>query len=277
MEEDYEKAIKIISEIIRINAETYEAWMMLSSAWQELGDVKKAIKAQLGGIQLRPKHPEGWLAVARRFEEDGDFRGADHCYRYALRFVPGYPDAHLGKARINVIKRNFKGAISEFNKVLTHKPHDLEVIRGLTETYYFVKKYEEAKQLMKKTFLHYKEPDNYGDEMPDWNDLVSYISYYEALGDYSGAINELNSQARWLLGRESQDFFDGVPNDCEWDKDDQRRAEIPGFNRDEFESSVYGEGLPMNLRVQLGICRYKIGHREEALVSLSNLKMRFLD
>jgi len=271
MAQDYVGAIDIIQDIVKINAETHEAWVMLATCWEELGETQNAIHSYLGAAQLRPKHATGWLDVAQRFEEYGDIYGADYCYRCCTRFLPRCEEGHRGRARMNIKKRNFLGAITEFTKVLKTKPHDLEVLRGLIEAYVALKKYQEAKDLLQGMFAYYKRPNNWGELMPDWNDLIQLITVYQMLGDHNTAIKDLKSHARWFLDRADDTYFDDVFNDCEWDADadDERRLEIPGFTKVISQNPVYGDALPMKLRVQLGQCRFRKGDRDEGLVRCS--------
>jgi len=274
MAEDYVGAIDIIQDIVKINAETHEAWVMLATCWEELGETQNAIHSYLGAAQLRPKHATGWLDVAQRFEEFGDIYGADYCYRCCTKFLPRNEEGHRGRARMNIKKKNFLGAITEFNKVFKTNPHDLEVLRGLIEAYIALKKYSEAKELLQGMFTYYRRPHNWSERMPDWSDLIQLVTVYQMLGDHNIAIKDLKSYSRWFLDRADDTYFDDVSNDCEWDgdDDDERRVEVPGFMKIISQNPVYGDALPMKLRVQLGQCRFKKGDRDEGLVRFSNFR-----
>jgi general transcription factor 3C polypeptide 3 (transcription factor C subunit 4) len=122
---------------------------------------------------------------------------------------------------------------------------------------------------------HYRESIAYYKTSPiqegsifGWNDVDIYITVLEFAGAYEAALRETKSLARWLLGRENETFWDEViGNDCEWDIDDSRRLEIPAFTVGKQPLSSYGENLPLEIRVKLGLCRLHLGQHTEALVS----------
>ena len=88
---------------------------------------------------------------------------------------------------------------------------------------------------------------------------------------YDEGLVELKSLARWLLGRREDVYWDTyTQDDREWDMDDQpRRIEIPEYVPGEHDISTYGDGLPLELRIKLGIFRLRSESRdlEEAIAS----------
>ncbi len=63
-----------------------------------------------------------------------------------------------------------------------------------------------------------------------------------------------------------------MEDDREWDLDNlPRRAEYPEFTPNQYEVKSYGAGLPLDLRIKLGILRLNLSsdHVDEALVSRS--------
>lgn len=273
LEGNYLEAKAMATEIIRINAETLEAWTTLASVFLELGDRNKALTAMTYAAHLEPKNIEGWLSCARLFLEETGKRRAHYlssaffCYGQALRIDPKNIEARLGKARIYVENDNPAGAVTEFKKVLPFRPRNVELIRELCAAHYDCGEYEIAIELYKETFAKYMANPKRFKEPLDWNDLDSYVAIYQQLDQPEAAIKELKFVSRYLLGRSSETFWDDVcKNDCEWDSDAMRRAEVPEFNADSFPSSTYGDGLPLELRTKLGLLRMDLGQQEEALV-----------
>src|SRR5687768_9199242 len=50
---DYDRALDLAFEVIRINAETHQAWTALSSTFAEIGDTSKALSAMVYAAHLR--------------------------------------------------------------------------------------------------------------------------------------------------------------------------------------------------------------------------------
>ena len=78
---------------------------------------------------------------------------------------------------------------------------------------------------------------------------------------------ELKLLSRWIMGRHEESWWDKVvDDDREWDADDARRMQIEEYVASHFDSQLYGEGLPLELRVKLGLYRLRLGNFDEAMV-----------
>jgi general transcription factor 3C polypeptide 3 (transcription factor C subunit 4) len=270
----YDEARIIILEVIRINAETYEAWTILSTIFQELGQINDSVMALIYASHLRPKDVAGWLRCAQfAQEETGEnwrnyLPSANFCYSSALRADSKCVEARLGKASIYLERNRPAGAISEYKSILKIHPHDLKVVRYLAAAYVDNNEIQSAKDLYKEMFAYLRSSSNMDEQAVTWNDVNAYITLYECLKEHTAALVELKSLSRWLLGRESEEFWDEITDDDrEWDVDSSRRLGIPKFDVNKFPLSTYGDGLPLELRVKMGLCRLDLGFQEEAMVS----------
>jgi general transcription factor 3C polypeptide 3 (transcription factor C subunit 4) len=271
---DYAEARAIISEVIRINAETQEAWMILSAIEEDLGDMRNAVYCRIMGAMLRPKDVQGWIntadyALAQTEEESRQFflDIAFYSYCSAVRASVDCVAGRLGKAEIKLERGSLSGAISDYKRIFKYSPHNLKVVRRLGFAYFEKGEIENAKQLYKSTFDYLRLPSTTAEETFNWTDISVYITLLQNLDEFQLAISELKSLSRWLLGRESEAFFDSVTtNDCEWDMDDSRRTNIPSFTVGKFPSDYYGVSIPPELRVKIALCRLKMGQEEEAIV-----------
>jgi general transcription factor 3C polypeptide 3 (transcription factor C subunit 4) len=274
IDENYDEAMEIVSDVIRINAETYEAWTLLASVFRELGDVEKTLTALMCAAHLRPKDVTGWLSCARfALEETGQLRKkflttAKLCYQSAIRADPKNDiEARCGKAAVLRELGNTSSAISEYKRVLSQKPHDTTILRLLAELYIDQDNVEAAKDLYHQTISFYKTSDGTAGQLFGWSDINIYVELYAYLGQYDVAIRELKSLSRWILGRHEDSWWENVvDDDREWDADDARRLQIQEYVPSRFDSQLYGEGLPLELRVKLGLYRLRLGNYDEAMV-----------
>ena len=274
---DYQEAKAITTEIIRINAETHQAWTMLATCFYELGNRDKALTALTYAAHLEPKNVEGWMHCAEVFLEetgtglrrDKALQSAFFCYAAALKVDPKNIAAREGKVSVYLERSSYSGAISEYKKILALQPHNLKVIVDLCACYYDNGEFETAKEVYKETFARFRaKPDDFKGIL-EWSDLNSYMAVYEQLGQPEAAIRELKSLSRWLLCRSSEEFWDNIiKDDREWDSDSSRRFEIADFTADAFPLGTYGDGLPLELRTKLGLFRLELGHNEEAIVRI---------
>lgn len=274
IDEDYEEADRVLREIIRINAETHEAWTLLSAIQREVGDMVASVASLTYASILRPKDEKGWLKTANyalsqtEGSRDAFLHNAQLCFASAIRANVSSIEGRLGRGDIKYERGNLAGAASDYSRVLQkYEPHNLRAVRGLGAAYFEMEEFQNAKELYKKEFDYIRSPENTTGHFFDWNDVAAYITVYERLEDYQTAILELRSLSRWLLGREEENLFDAIlDNDCEWDLDDLRRVQVPGFVAERFSPETYGAGLPPEIRVKLGKYRLRLDQEEEAMV-----------
>lgn len=276
MEENYTAARDIVDQIICINAETYEAWQLLASIFQELGDTNNTFKALMIACNMRPKDVNAWLyCVSFALDETGEnregyLRSAHHCYSSAIRANPKSVDARVGKADLFLEQGNTARAVSGYEMVLKLSPHNLEVLKRLAAAYIEHGNTRKAISRYRESISHYKACQNMSEPPFGWSDLNVYIELYGHSAQYQDAIKELKSLSRWLVGRDEESYWDEITSDDrEWDDDNIRRTECPGFIPARFPLSAYGQSLPLELRVKLGLYRLHLGNYREAMVICS--------
>lgn len=279
---DYSKALDLVSEVIRINAETHQAWTALSSIFREQGESARALSAMVYAAHLRPKDVGAWLECASfaldtmSEDEASNLHTARLCYSAALRADPTNLDARLGKASVCHRQGHLAAAISEYNIVLKYHPYDLEIVRKLAEACIDNKNTESAVPSAITAYRRYfdYEMENtplYGQDAP-WHDIGIYVELIASTGGYAEAIHELKALSRWLVGRVQEQYWDlWQVDDCEWDENDERRNRVPHFHDSLFTTELYGPSLPLDLRVRLAMYRLRLGEEDEAFVSNSSL------
>lgn len=271
----YEDTQQILNDIIRINAETFEAWMLLANVWEELGDLDNAIATLTFAAHLRPHHVDVWLNVARfALEHTGDQRprfleAAKYAYSGAIRAAPkDASEARLGKALLLREMGNSAAAMTEYKHVLRARPHNMSILRSMAETLIDLGDSETAQRLYSTTFKHFRGSQDLTAPF-DWTDVAIFVELYSYSGQHEEGLRQLRSLSRWLLGRRSEDYWDKYDDDDrEWDAEDTRRLHDPNFDPLRFSTDRYGHGLPMELRVKLGVCRLRLNCREEAYVGV---------
>lgn len=277
---DYSRALDEASEVIRINAETHQAWTALSSIFAETGDNEKALSAMTYAAHLRPKEVAGWLRCASfaldiiEGEEMNHLHTARLCYSAALRADPTHVEARLGKATVCHRQGHLAAAIAEYKQVLKLRPGDLDVVRQLAEACVDNRHVETAVENAIEAYRQYFRSEALAAPLQSvegpWHDVAIYVELFATAGRYEEAILELKRLCRWLVGRSSEEFWERLQsdNDCEWDADDHRRALVPQFLQTSSHPGSYGNALPIDLRARLAMYRLRLGHSQEAFVCL---------
>lgn len=272
-----EEARDIASEIIRINAETYEAWTLLSACFKELGEYNSAVKALMIAATWRPKHVGPWhAAMDFALNETGDLRSeflisAQYAAQQILRANSQDLEARRVKASIMLERRNLKHAAKEYETILKRVPFDTEVVRTLASIYVDLGQIDVALRHYTKIIKKLKDSKEQSEAIFGWTDAYVYVELFGLLEKHKEGIKELRSVARWLVGRSEEEFWNDFTNDDrEWDENDLRRRECPQFDVKTHSPDTYGPALPVELRIKLGLYRLALGHHAEALVSQIN-------
>ncbi|KAK7393974.1 transcription factor TFIIIC subunit tfc4, partial [Neonectria punicea] len=273
---DYSLALDLVFEVIRINAETHQAWTTLSSIFREQGDLSKALSAMVYAAHLRPKDVGGWLRCASfaldtmEDDETENLHTARLCYSAALRADHTNIDARLGKAMVCHKQGHLSAAIVEYKIVLKQRPFDLEIVRKLAEACVDNKHADTAVPTAISAYERFFEHERIvvasGLSHAPWHDVGIYVELFASTGRYLDAIGQLKSLSRWFLGRGSENYWDNwQTDDREWDADDKRRVVVSEFGLETSDSSLYGRALPHDLRARLAIYRFRIGDELEAM------------
>ncbi|KAF0315356.1 RNA polymerase III transcription factor tfiiic [Colletotrichum asianum] len=281
MSGEYDRARNLVFEIIRINAETHQAWTVLASIFREEGHSDKALMAMVIAAHLRPKDGPGWMSCASfamslaEEGQDGALKTALMCYSSAVKAQPTNLDARLGRAEASQAQGFLSQAIAEFSYVLERRPFDIGIVRRLAEACADLGGAEDVERAVvayQTYFTHaHAEDRGAGDEL-SWHDVGIFVELFACAGDYANAMLQLKSLSRWMLGRRNEGLWDECVDDREWDKEHTRRLQIPAFDPSAYDLYTYGLGLPLEFRARLALYRLKIRDDQE-----SNLHLRWLD
>ncbi|KAI1109731.1 hypothetical protein F5Y14DRAFT_393913 [Nemania sp. NC0429] len=284
-----DEAIEWAEDAIRINAETYRAWSLLTSLLEEKGDLKGSFTARVFSCHLQPKHVNGWLhcaeiGIALRDElpQDADefLEQVSVCYSAALRADINNRQARHGRAAIAVEKGQIRTAAKDYLYLLEHGEYDIHALRSYAEMTIMLASTgkrssytpESAIDWYHRAFNHFREhgmDESYPIEWQDINIFAGLLAYVEHTKD---ALYELKSLARWLLGRSDESFWDDwQDDDREWDVVGARRVGFQEFQEGRYPESSYGSGLPLDLRTKLAVYRLKLGDIHEAQLHIDHL------
>ncbi|XP_044718027.1 transcription factor tau subunit sfc4 [Hirsutella rhossiliensis] len=279
---DYDQALDLAFEVIRINAETHQAWTTLSSIFRERHELDRALSAMVYAAHLRPKDVSGWLKCATfaldtiEDDEDRNLHTARLCYSAALRTDTSHIEARLGKAAVCHRQGHLAAAISEYKYVLKRRPHDLDLVRKLAEACVDSKNATAAVPSAIQAYGQFfdfemsSRPQRGRDDL--WHDVGIFVELFASIGQHQEAIRQLKALSRWLIGRAIEQFWDDWQgDDREWDVDALRRSAVCDFDGPSSNPGLYGNALPEDLRVRLATYRFKLGHEAEALTHLNIL------
>lgn len=276
---DYDRATDLVKQAIHVNPEMFAAHSLLSEIFLSQGDKDRAVTALFSAAHTRPRDPGVWVQVAKLILERtgvSDRVSALHdvlyCYRRVIDIDSKNYNVRFHRASIyRELGYNGKAA-QEYERLLKELPNNMEALRPLAEAYIDLNEVERAKVRYDEAISYYTSLSLEESTDFNWSDVNIYTELFSYLDKYEEGLLALKSLARWLLGRKDDELWDSIQqDDREWDaEDDPRRLQTPGFEPEVYPLDTYGFGLPLELRVKLGIFRLKMGpqHKDEALVCL---------
>ncbi|KAI1310980.1 hypothetical protein F5Y03DRAFT_344639 [Xylaria venustula] len=285
-----DEAIRWVEDAIRINAETYRAWTLLTSFFEEKGDLKKSFTARVFACNLQPKNVDGWLNCAEIAIELRDqlpqdaaefLEQASLCYSAALRADINHQQARYSRAAIAFEKNQFRTAAKDYLYLLEHGgEYDVHALRAYAEVTIILANsgkrgfYEPSSAVdwYARAFSHFQANDLDVSHPFEWQDISIFSGLLAYIEHTKDALVELKSLARWLLGRSEEAFWDDwQDDDREWDIDSLRRIGFEDFQYGKYPESSYGNGIPLDLRTKMAVYRLKLGDMDEAQLHIDHL------
>lgn len=276
----YEEAENLTLQALLINPEMYPAHNLLSEIHAARGDKEKALSAAWNGAHTRPRDPEMWSRIARlileRDDEDRDsiLRDAIYCYNRILYVDASNVEARYQRAALNHELGHKRKAANEYEQLIKQLPHDTTVLRHLAEIYIDLDEPDSALNHYETSMRHFQSVEPYDVTSFTWSDVNIVCELYGVQRRFDDGITVLKTLSRWLLGRAEENCWETFEeDDREWDLEDEpRRSNLPGFVPGIFEKASYGDGLPLELRVKLGVFRLKSENQNlmEAIASTSS-------
>ncbi|KAJ5157041.1 uncharacterized protein N7482_008141 [Penicillium canariense] len=278
---DYDRAHEFVNQAIQVNPEMFPAHSLLSEIWLAKGDKVRALQALWNGAHTRPKDPTVWMKVARLLlERAGDNRGSAlndvvYCYSRVIDIQPRNFNVRFQRAALyRELGHNGKAA-SEYERILNERPHNTRALRHLAEIFIDLNDVDRAVTHWSISVDYFTSLDP--DQVRDfsWSDINIYAELFGYVGRPREGLYHLKSLSRWLLGRKDDIMWVNFEDDDrEWDSEDSpRRIKTDGFIPGHWPRDSYGLGLPLELRVKMGLFRLRMGdkHHQEAMHHLEYL------
>lgn len=274
---NYDRAEQLALEAILVNPEMFPAHSLLSEIHMARGDKTKALAALFHGAHTRPRDINVWLNLAQwiidRAGEDTlpAIRDTIYCYSRILAVDRTCVDARQKRAAMYRNLGLVAKAAYDYEYLLKQSPYDTQILRLLAEIYIELDHVGQAISYYDHSLRHYQAKEPIKVTCLTWSDINIYCELYGIESLYEKGIHHIKHLSRWLLGRGDEKFWDLIyEDDREWDsKDEPRRYKVTGYVPDHYPESTYGDGLPLELRIKLGVYRLCMGdkYRDEALGS----------
>lgn len=280
---DLEKAADFARQAVKANPEVFQAHSLLSEILKAQGHDEDSVQALwFGAITIR--NSDVWRLVAEKTLEVDDedrsperIKTAIECYGEAIKICKDINieyELRVAKLNLYLETKNIKFARLDCKNILKQWPGKSQYVKEyaqLTAGLQDSGELQKSLDAYENCFDIYKDGDIFGDEEDEndpWDHLNIYLELLYHCGDPADGLEKAKRYARWFIGRQDEEFWDRyVDDDREWDSENDRRVYVGEFQQGKAsrDKAQYGDGLPIDIRVRMGLFRMKMGMKEEAL------------
>ena len=188
--ESIQKSIAFFQQAVDKDPTYALAWAGLSDAYgvapwygayQPADAIPKAREAAKKALGLGGSLAETHTSMAIAKGESHDYEGAEQEFKQAIELNPGYSNAHYFYAFYCLVPMGrLDEAIAELKRALELDPVSLIINTNLGRTYFFARKFEQAREQYRRT----------GEMDPVFGPLLhSWSEFYEQEGDFEKAMD----------------------------------------------------------------------------------------
>ncbi|KAI9707402.1 MAG: transcription factor TFIIIC subunit tfc4 [Candelina mexicana] len=260
---EYSKAEELVHRALLVNNEIFSAYSLLSEIYLAQGHQEKSMRMLFVGANTRPGDGKLWTHIASLILDRAGAKRSEYinqviyCYNRVIERDPRNLEVAYLRANLHLEQKHYGRAAAEYERMLKVLPNDTAILRHLAEVCIKMSEASRARARYKECIAYHMRLGNPLGGSLTWSDANIYVELFGYDGAYKEGIFELKSISRWLLGRGAETFWNEVQeDDREWDSEPRLRwgssISTHGIN-----IAAYGKGLPLELRIKLGIYRIR--------------------
>lgn len=275
---DYRAALEYGQKAVQLNPEIFDAHNIVAESYAAMGEELKSIESLIIGAPTK-RDPELWHLIIERikrldttnhptYTEEVKTAVVLQCLKsiialdvtnYEARSLKLEIEARLGHVSkcvnlgtkmLKTLREQKQDPDTEVLKIMammgTSTPKQTK--RHLTK---IIEEFDQAIEIYTGPTRDPKTSDL------DWELINIYLDLLDRSGRYEHALKRLKDLSRWKQGRRNETYWDEQKDDREFDiEDTPRRVEVFDFKR-KSKSAKYGETLPLEIRVKMGLFRLR--------------------
>ncbi|KAL1761213.1 hypothetical protein FB107DRAFT_255088 [Schizophyllum commune] len=267
---DLPAAIRLMSEVIRIEPRAASAWTVLAQCYADLNMPAPALQLRIMAAHLR-RDPEEWMRLAQQSRGNGAAQQALYCYAKAYAADPDNVAVLWDRAALAREVNDLRAARASLVALLRCLPHDLNVLAALRPVLVELGDLAACAKFYETAWKHHQEAFPTGQAGADGAvnpfgvlEILVLADLHSALGAHQRAIHVVKTGMRWLQGRGTQAYWDAVPDDREYDLP----ITVPRpLNEGDIPPGYFP--LDLNARQRLAVARIRMGDTEEGKLHAS--------
>jgi general transcription factor 3C polypeptide 3 (transcription factor C subunit 4) len=270
LRQDYTAALEYANKAVQMNPEIFATHSLRSEIYADLGDEQKSLEALIIGAPTK-RDKELWFYIIDRVKKVDPakypvFSNANKtalildCLRAILQIDGDDYDARSQKLEIESRLGHISRAVKMCRRMLTLRPYDVEVLKmmarlGTSSPKHTRLHLSDLISSFDSSIAYFLEHEDPTSGSLDWSLLNIYLDLLSQNGESARGLERAKTLSRWIQLRGHETYWDGQPDDREFDiEDEPRRVAVPGFCR-RPTTAEYGQTLPLEIRVKLGLFR----------------------
>ncbi|KAF3005162.1 transcription factor TFIIIC subunit tfc4 [Curvularia kusanoi] len=276
--QDYKAALEYGQKAVQLNPEIFDAHNIVAESYAAMGEELKSIESLIIGAPTK-RDPELWHLIIERvkkldttahptYTEEVKTAVVLQCLKSIIALDVTNYEARSLKLEIEARLGHVSKCVNLGTKMLKtlreqKEDPDTEVLKIMammgTSTpkqtrRHLAKIIDEFDQAIEVYTGPTRHPET--SEL-DWELINIYLDLLDRSGNHDYALKRLKDLSRWKQGRRNETYWDEQKDDREFDIEDvPRRVEVFDFKR-KSKSAKYGESLPLEIRVKMGLFRLR--------------------
>jgi tetratricopeptide (TPR) repeat protein len=154
----YTEAIAQLEKAIAINPNLAAAYFELASLYRRVNQPRMSVAIYNRVLEIDPNNARAYLRLCETYAAVGEFKTAEPFCDQALEIDPKYASAHRMLGQLRYSRRNYEGAIEEFQTCIDLGSEEIECyyIRGLA--HYFLGECDDAWKWLNDSLARAADP-----------------------------------------------------------------------------------------------------------------------
>ncbi|MCA0456326.1 MAG: tetratricopeptide repeat protein [Chloroflexi bacterium] len=133
-----DQAIRELEDAININPNLTAPYFELAGQYKGANRIEDAIAAYEKVMSIQPRNPKGLLRMCETYTQVGQNEQAEGYCDDALAIDENYADAYKARGGVRFRRRNYEGAIEDFEKCLSNNSQAIECYYQQGLAYYYI-------------------------------------------------------------------------------------------------------------------------------------------
>ncbi|AYC29395.1 tetratricopeptide repeat protein [Paenisporosarcina cavernae] len=166
--EQYERAVEQLTEIITMDPDFFNAYLLLSHSYQMMEEDQLALKWIEKGIKRDEVDKEYYVTAGKLALKLGKTEDAETYLRQSLAIDPGYLDALIVLVSLLSNKDSHEEVIELFEWVKSYEEDPLSIYPLVAKSYAELELFQEAYQLYEEAYSEWKEDPTFLEEFMEF-------------------------------------------------------------------------------------------------------------